>query len=155
MVIAGTLQTAEAQSVRVGYTDPNLIVAQMPEYKDILSKMQSMYQGGQQEYQQMVQEYQKRLQDYQKKQSLMSEDTRQKREKELQQLQQKIQQFLQEKQQEMGTRERELLQPLLKKVDGAIQEVATEENLDLVGEFLAGLPEFVHRLVVGDLEGGF
>jgi outer membrane protein len=132
MVLAGTLKTAEAQSVQIGYTDPNLIVAQMPEYEEILSQMQSMYQGGQQEYQQMVKEYQSQLQDYQKKQSLMSEDVRQKREKELQQRQQKIQQFLSQKQQEMGETEQELMQPLLEKVDGAIQEVAAEQNLDLV-----------------------
>lgn len=132
MAVAGLHTTAEAQSVKIGYTDPNMIVAQMPEYEEILSQMQSMYQGGQQEYQQMVQEYQQKLEDYQKKQSLMSEETRQKREQELQQLQQKIQQFLSQKQQEMGQKEAELMQPLLEKVDGAIQEVAAEENIDLV-----------------------
>lgn len=122
----------KAQSVEIGYTDPNMIVAQMPEYRDVLQEMQTLYQGGQQELQQMMQEFQTKLQEYQERQALMSEEAKQKKEQELQSLQQKIQQFRAQKEQEMGQKEQELVQPLLKKVQGAIDEVSKEQGLDLV-----------------------
>lgn len=126
------------QDLEIGFTDPNMIVAQMPEYQDVLSEMQSTYESGQQEYQQLVQEYQQNLEEYQNEQALMSEEARQKRETELTQMQQKIQQFLQQTQQEMGQREAELIQPLLERVQGAIDTVAEQQGLDLVLSTQAG-----------------
>jgi outer membrane protein len=134
----GSVGTTVAQDLQIGFTDPNMIVAQMPEYQDVLEEMQSTYQSGQQEYQALIKKYQASLEDYQDKQALMSEATRKKREAELTQMQQKIQQFLSQKQQEMGQREAELIQPLLEKVQGAIDQVAEEQNLDLVLSTQAG-----------------
>jgi Skp family chaperone for outer membrane proteins len=37
---------ANAQDVKIGYTDQELIIAQMPEYRDILQQMQGLAQAG-------------------------------------------------------------------------------------------------------------
>ncbi len=135
MFVAGQ---ARAQELKIGYTDHELIIAQMPEYQEILKQLQQEAAGGQKEYEAKVQEFQKKLEDYQKKQALLSPEARQKREAELVQMQQEIQQFLAQKEQALGQKEAELMQPLLQKLDNAIQEVAREQGIDLVLRARAG-----------------
>jgi len=121
-----------AQVIKIGYTDAQLIVAQMSEYRDILNRLQGMADSGQTEYQQLIQTYQEKLDDYQKKQALLSETARKTREQELAKMQGDIQQFLQNKEQELQEREQELMNPLLERVQNAINEVAGEKGLNLV-----------------------
>ncbi len=123
---------AQVQSLRVGYTDANLIVSQLPEYRSVMEQLQRLAEGGQAEYEQLVQNFQTELTDYQKKQALLSPEARASREERLTGQQGEIQQFLQEKEQELGQREVELLSPLLEKVQNAINEVAQAKSLNLV-----------------------
>lgn len=118
--------------LRVGYTDAQLIVAQMAEYRTTLQQLQSLAESGQMEYQQLIQTYQDKLADYQKKQALLSETARATREEELTNMQGEIQQFLANKEQELEQREAQLMNPLLERVQNAINEVAAERSLDLV-----------------------
>ena len=131
-VLAGATMDAQAQGLRVGYTDHEIIIVNMPEYQDIQQQMQQEFQGGQAELQEMYQEYQTKLERYQKQQALLSEEVRQQREQELTQLQQSIQQEAQAKEQQMAQREQELMQPLLERVQQAIDTVAERQNLDIV-----------------------
>lgn len=133
-----SVETVEAQPVKIGYTDQELIIAQMPEYRDILQQMQGLAQTNQAEYREQVESFQRKLEDYQRKQALMSDDARQAREQELTEMQADIQRFLQDKEQEMGDREIELLRPLLERVETAINDVARERDLDLVLGVRAG-----------------
>lgn len=121
-----------AQDIKIGYTDAQLIVSQMSEYRDILNRLQGMADAGQTEYQNLIKTYQEKLDDYQKKQALLSETARKTREDELAKMQAEIQQFLQNKEQELQKREEELMNPLLERVQNAINEVAGEKGLTLV-----------------------
>jgi outer membrane protein len=123
---------AQVQSLRVGYTDANLIIAQLPEYRTVMEQLQRLAEGGQAEYEQLIQDFQTELNDYQKKQALLSPEARQTRETSLAEQQGEIQSFLQDKEQELGQKELELLSPLLDKVQNAINEVAQEKDIDLV-----------------------
>lgn len=118
--------------LKVGYTDAQLIVAQMSEYREILQQLQTLAESGQVEYQGLINTYQEKLADYQKKQALLSESARTSREEELTNMQGEIQQFLANKEQELEQREAELMNPLLERVQSAINEVAEEQALDLV-----------------------
>ncbi len=125
-------QPVSAQALKVGYTDANLIIAQLPEYRTVMEQLQSLAEAGQAEYQEQIQKFQADLTDYQRKQALLSPEARQTREERLAQEQATIQQFLQEKEQELGQREAELLGPLLDKVQEAINDVAEAKGLNLV-----------------------
>lgn len=127
-----TSGTALGQGLKIGYTDAQLIVAQMGEYRTILSQLQGMADSGQSEYQGLIQSYQEKLTDYQKKQALLSDAARATREQELTTMQGEIQQFLANKEQELADREEELMNPLLERVQNAINEVAGEQGLTLV-----------------------
>jgi len=121
-----------AQSLNVGYTDHEVIIFNLPEYQQVQQQLQQEYQGGQQEIQELYQGYQESVSQYQRQQSLMTAEKRAEREQELIQEQQQIQQQAQVKDQELGQRETELMQPLLEKVQNAIDDVAQREGLDLV-----------------------
>lgn len=130
--LLGMAPDAEAQALRVGYTDHEIILINMPEYQDVQEQLQSAFEGNQQELQTLYQDYQDRLARYQRQQSLLSEDRRQEREQELMQLQQQIQQQAQQHDQQLAERESELMQPLLEKVQRAINAVAEARELDIV-----------------------
>ena len=129
--------TALAQ-LKFGYTDAQLIVAQMNEYREILQQLQTLAEAGQLEYQGLITTYQEKLADYQKKQALLSDAARQGREQELTTMQGEIQQFLANKEQELEQRELALMNPLLERVQNAINEVASEQALDIVFNAQAG-----------------
>ena len=122
---------AQAQNLNVGYTNPDLVQA-MPEYQQIYQQLQQESTGDQEAYQALVQEFQEKLERYQKQQALLSEERRAEREAELRQLQQDIQQAEVSVNQKLAQREQELLEPLLDKMQAAIDEVAQEKGLDLV-----------------------
>jgi outer membrane protein len=123
---------ASAQALKLGYTDHEIIIINMPEYQEVQKQLQTDYQGSQQELQTLYQDYQQQVERYQKQQSLMSEDKRTTREQELMQIQQSIQQQAQEKDQALASREAELMKPLLEKVQKAIDSVSQAKGLDLV-----------------------
>ncbi len=124
--------SAQAQNLKVGFTDAELIVAQMQEYRDVMQQLKGLADAGETEYAQKVQDFQEKAADYQQKQALLSEQARQTREQELTTMQGEIQQFSATKQQEIAEKELELMSPLLEKVQKAIDEVAAEEGLNLV-----------------------
>ena len=118
--------------LKVGYTDAQLVVAQMSEYRETLQQLQTLAESSQLEYQQLIQQYQEKLADYQKKQALLSDAARATREQELTTMQGEIQQFLANKEQELEQKEAQLMNPLLERVQNAINEVAAAQSLDLV-----------------------
>lgn len=130
--LLSTVGPVSGQVVKIGYTDAQLIVAQMSEYRDILSQLQGLADSGQTEYQDLIKSYQEKLADYQKKQALLSDAAKTTREQELTTMQGEIQQFLQNKESELQDREEELMNPLLERVQNAINEVAAEQGLTLV-----------------------
>ncbi len=126
---AGTVQ---AQALKVGYTDHEVIIVNMPEYQSIQQRLQSDIATGQQEIQKLYQEFQEKLERYQKQQPVLSEEVRQQREKELADLQTTIQQTAAGKEQELGQREAELMAPIFERVQAAIDKVSQARGLDLV-----------------------
>ena len=125
-------EVSPAQSLRIGYTDPDVIIVNMKEYRDIQQQLQKEAQESQQALQEMFNEYQEKLERYQRQQALLSEQRRQEREQELLQLQQEIQEASALRQQQLAQREAELMQPLLERVQQVIDQVAQEQNLDVV-----------------------
>jgi outer membrane protein len=123
---------AQAQGLRIGFTDHEIIIVNMPEYRRVQTQLQEMYRGGQQELQGMYQDYQERLDRYQRQQALLNEQRRAEREQELMELQQQIQEQGQQREQQIAEREAELMAPLFQRVQGAIDNVASRRNLDIV-----------------------
>lgn len=129
---------AHAQTLKVGYTDHEIIIANMPAYAQVQTRLQSEYQGGQEALQSLAADFQSEVEKYQKQQPLLSAEKRAERENELAQRQAEIQQAAGRKDQELAALEAELMQPILQKVQDAIDTVAKEKSLDLVLRYQIG-----------------
>lgn len=122
----------QAQSLKIGFTDPEAVIVNLPDYAAIRQQLQNEYEAHQQALQVKAADFQDKLDKYQKQQALLSAESRTQRETELQQLQQEIQNEASQKDQLMASRENELMRPLLEKVQQAIDAVAKEKALDMV-----------------------
>jgi outer membrane protein len=124
---------AQAQDgPRIGYTDYELIIVQMPEYRQLQQTLQTQAEGDQEELAAMEQNIQQKFAEYQEQSGVLSPEARQTREQEIVQLQTELQQDQQRRLQALDRRQNELLQPLLEQLQNAINEVATARGLELV-----------------------
>lgn len=129
---------AQAQQARIGYTDYELIVVQMPEYRQVQQQLQQTAQSDREALSEMEQEIQAKFADYQSQAGVLSDEARSQREEEIVEMQTNLQQEQQRRLQALGQRENELLQPLFDRLQGAIDEVAGARNLSLVLATRAG-----------------
>lgn len=130
--LAAPVPTVQAQNLQVGFTDHELLILNMEEYRQIQQQLQTEAQNMQQGLQTSMADYQEKLDRYQKQQALLSPERRQEREQELMQLQGEIQQSAAQAEQQLANREAELMRPLMEQVQTAITEVAEAEGLDIV-----------------------
>jgi len=117
---------------RIGYANQEALLANMPEMKEVQTKLQQEARQQQQELQKERKELQQKMQQYQQQQSLLSDSARAQRQQALQQQQQELQKSSQQRQQQLRQREQELMQPLLEDLQSAIETVSAEKDLDLV-----------------------
>ena len=140
MLLAGSMATeATAQQLKVGYTDSERILVNMPAYQDAQQQLQQEAQTQQQELQSQMQTFQQEVQQFQQEQSLLSEQKRQERQQQLMQQRQELQQSQQQQQQQLIQMEQELMNPVLTNLQTAIDEVAEQRDLDMVLESRAML----------------
>jgi outer membrane protein len=131
-LLVGPDREAHAQALRVGYTDHEIIIVNMPEYQSIQQALRQEYERSQEELATEYQNFQQDVERYQTQQSLLSEDRRAEREQQLIERHQRIQQEAQQMDEALAQREFELMRPLLERVQTAIDAVAERRNLDLV-----------------------
>jgi len=117
---------------KIGYTDYELIIVQMPEYRTLQQTLQTQAQSDQEELAAMEQNIQQKFAEYQEQSGVLSPEARQTRENEIVQLQTELQQDQQRRLQALDRQQNELLQPLLEQLQTAINTVATARGLELV-----------------------
>ena len=122
------------QDVKVGYTNVELVLAYMPEAKSMDQSL-ATYQRSLGEKLQVKQNYaQSKLDEYMKlreaNQLAPAEDKR--RQEELQKLDQEIQQFAAESEQKLMAKRQELLEPILTKLQNAINKVAESNGFTYI-----------------------
>ncbi len=110
----------------------------MPERKEAEKKVRSFAKDLQSNIQEMNTEYQNKLQQYKQKQASMTQTEKQNQQDQLNNLQQRIQKAQQRAQQDLRKQEQELMQPLIAKVDSAIEKVAEREGYTYVFDISAG-----------------
>lgn len=132
LLVGLSASTVAAQDFKIGYADPEVIITYMPEYQNIQQQMAAEYRTSQQALQALADDFQEQVARYQRQQPLLSEERQAEKEAELAQFQSEIQQNAAQKDEELAQKEEELMAPLLERVQTVIDEVATEQSLDLV-----------------------
>ncbi len=132
LALSALVLAPAAHGQRIGYTNQEAILANMPGMQDVQQQLQREAKEQQQQLQQQRQAFQKKVQQFQQQRSLLSDSAQTRRQQELQQMQAKLQRSSQQRQQQLRQRERELMQPLLEDLQGAIDSISAARDLDVV-----------------------
>lgn len=135
VLLFSTFGFANAQSLKVGVANLQMVVEQLPEAKKIDSEVKAMATKYQDSLLKMQGDLESQFQTYQKQKAMMSQEQQLATEQELQALNQQVLEFQQQKfgqQGELQMKRLELLQPLRLKIKEAIDTVSATEKLDLV-----------------------
>lgn len=119
---------AQAQDVKIGYTNVEFIMDLMPEMEQIGADIQDYQTQLQTNIQTKGEDFQRQVQTYQQAAQTMTEEARATKEQELQTLQGTLQKFEQDAQVSYQRKLGELLEPVQTKVINAINTVAAENN---------------------------
>ena len=109
---------------KIGRINTQEIIVNMKEYKEANTQMETYAKDLQAQLETIQVEFNNKLQEYQKAETTMTDAVRQLKEKELTDLQNRIREFQQVAQQDIQKKQAELMAPIEKKAQEAIQEVA-------------------------------
>jgi outer membrane protein len=137
-LVAITISVQAQSTFKIGYTNVEYILSQMPEAKQVDSEYKAYETQLQNQLQAKGQEFQTKLQEYQQGAATMTDIVRADRESELQNLQQRLEAFQRDAQQSLQNKQGELYAPLFEKISNAIKEVRTENSYDFI--FSTGVP---------------
>ena len=155
LLTAGTLAASSAQAqapLKIGYTDVQYVLAQMPESKQIESELKTYNSQLEAQLKSKYAEYQTKGEAYQKASGTMTDVVKADKEKELQGLQQSIQEFQQSAQQSLQQKQQTLLKPALDKLQKNIDLVADENGFTYVfNSDGGGSPLLLHAPKEGDI----
>lgn len=125
---------ASAQTVKLGYLDPDIIVVRMPEYAQVRDTLQMEEQQISADLQAREDTLRTKFQELQSMADspLMTPEARNTREQEILQMQADLEQRQQFGMQYLSRREAQMLQPLLLRLQGAIDAVSAQQGLLMV-----------------------
>jgi outer membrane protein len=131
---------ANAQGVvmKIGYTNVEYVLSQMPEAKQVDSQYKAYEMQLQNQLESKGKEMQAKLQEYQQGAATMTDIVRADKEAELQSLNQRFEAFQREAQQSLQQKQSELYAPLFEKIGTAVKAVRTENGFDMI--FSTGVP---------------
>lgn len=131
-VIVGFNGETKAQELKIGYVNPQAILANMPEMKAVQQRLQNFTQRKQQELATKEQTFQAEVAAYQQKVGVISEEAKQTEEARLGQLQNDLLEAQRLAEEELQAKRTELVGPLLEQIGNAIDSVASSMGLSYV-----------------------
>ena len=120
-VILGVSTVSAQKFARVNLQE---VVVAMPEFEQAQKNLEAFGKDLQEQMEQIQVEFNNKLSDFQKNQATMAASVKQMRQQELEQLQQRFSEFQQIAQQDFQKKEAELLEPVQKKANDAVNKVA-------------------------------
>ena len=128
--------SASATAQKVGYVNSQFILSEMPAVKEMQSELETLRSQLQKQGQGMLEEYKKKEEDAinREQRGALSPIEKETVLKELQKKQEEILAFEKRMQDDLVKKEQELLEPILKDVNDAIQAVAKENGFELILE---------------------
>ena len=120
-VILGISTVSAQKFARINVQE---IVMAMPEFDEAQKNLEAFGKDLNEQMEQIQVEFNNKLADFQKNQATMAASVKQMRQQELEQLQQRFSEFQQIAQQDFQKKEAELLEPVQKKANDAVNKVA-------------------------------
>jgi outer membrane protein len=120
------------QTLKIGYTNVEYILLQLPESKQIESELKTHSTQLENQLKGKYAEYENKLQAYEKGAATMDKTIREDKEKELMNMNNSIQEFQRNAQMSLQQKEKNLVDPVISKIDKAIKDVAKESGYTYV-----------------------
>lgn len=133
-----TTTASTAGPLKLGYTNIDYILAQTPEAKDIQNQLTIQRTQSENELKRMQKELEDKYAAYEKGAAQMSDVIRKDRETELQSLQTRIQEFGRTAEQSLQAKYQQLVNPVVQKIQKAIDATAKENGYTYVFNLDAG-----------------
>ncbi len=129
---AFSLNASAQTGLKIGHIDFQALLAVLPGQDEMNKNLETYVAGLEAQLTSMQSEYESKINDYQANQATMSEIIRQTKEKEIMDLQGRIEAFNQQAQYDIQNKQLELTEPLIKKAQAAIEEVAKENGFTYI-----------------------
>ncbi len=142
-IFAAGMQTVVSAQQKLGHVDSAEILQLLPERKVAEKKFQDYGTNLKQELATMAQEYEKKLKDFQDNSNTMSALVKQTKAKELADLEQRIQEYQYNAEADLQTKQMELMEPLIKKVQDAVDAVGKEKGFTYIFDKSVGAVVFL------------
>lgn len=132
LLVASLSVVAQEKHLKIGYTNVEAIIGQLPESKQIQADLETYKTQLSNQLQQKSKEFQEKYEAYEKGKAMMSELVRKDKETELQFMNGQIEEFQKNAEASMQKKQETLLQPVLTKVQKAIDDVANENGYSYI-----------------------
>jgi len=129
MIFLSTTGLMNAQTLKFGHIDSQVLIQTMPETVATQKLLQTQAKGLEDQLGSMQKEFQDKLTEYTKSTDSLTDLVRQAKEQELQDLQNRIKSFNGTAQQNLQKKQTELMKPVIDKANKAIADVAKEKGL--------------------------
>lgn len=123
---------------RIGYTNVDIVLSRLPESKVMQSQLEVTKAQLEKAINDTVKEFQDKLAAYQKNAAQMTEVIRADKEKELESLQARVQELRTNAEQSLHNKQQQLIQPIFKKINAAIESVGKENGFVYIFNMDAG-----------------
>lgn len=130
----GSASQARAQQ-RIGYIDTQSILEELPEYATVQQKLDKLEEKWRAEIQDQKEKVQRLKNEYQASRLLYTDEERKQKQRAIEESQKKVEQLRQRyfgPEGELYTRQKQLMQPIQKRILSATEVVATAEGFDYV-----------------------
>lgn len=141
------LTSAQSADLRVAYVDSEAIIRQAPGYQEASQAFNQTAAGWRDTLQQKRQELERLFDEYKKQEVILSPDKKTEKQQEIQQLQLEAQEYFETKfgpEGQAATRQAELMQPIIERVNRVIEDVRRDQGYALIFDLTDG------ALVAGD-----
>lgn len=135
LMIVGAAQTALAQDQKIGFYDSEFILQKIPEYAGIQQQLDLLSNQWKEQISVIEAEISALQEDYEAKEILYTEDIRKQKQREIALKKKEKEQYLAQKfgpEGEYFRRQRELLEPIQRRIFTAVRAVAGQQNYDFI-----------------------
>ena len=140
-MLSSVLLSSAFAVIKIGYVDSNEIMSNFEEVRQVQVDLEKEQRRLESEFNNLVGQLDSLQQDYERQRLLMSEMRRQEKENEIINLKKSAEEFQLKKfgpEGEIYRKQNELLKPVLKKIDDAIQKVGSEQGHDFILDAMSG-----------------
>jgi len=130
------------QAQKFGHISSEALLQVMPEYDSAQIELQELQQHYELEIERIQVEINKKIEEFNQNETTMSELIKEAKASEVQELQMRLQNYSQTAQQDLQQQSQIVIQPVMEKARGAIDEVAREHGLIYVFDISQGNPVY-------------